>query len=410
MTSPSPRLAIPILFGVVFIDLIGFGILVPLVPFYVQRMGVGPELITLVIALQPLSQSLVTPLWGALSDRIGRRPVLLVSMLGHAGAYVLLAFADSLEMLILSRILSGITSANIATAYAYIADITPPEERAGALGKISAAFGLGFAVGPGLGGLLAGGTSMTDANFVLPAVTAAGFSLLAFLAILIFLKESLPSSKRSKKREAGQPGTLRSLARVAGRPVITVMLMLCVLVITCMSIRESIYSLWLFGRFAFNAQQIGLLMAYAGALVFLIQMFGIGRLAKRFGELNLIKTALVCLTCSWLSLVIAEDIPGLLLAMTFGAFGTAFFQTNMQALMSMRAGPSERGAVLGVYQSSASAARFVGQASSGTLFAQLGQNAPFLVGAAAMLPALLLAWWAGRRIAAEPRPTSLKPG
>ncbi len=404
MTAPNPRIAIPILFAVVFIDLIGFGILVPLVPFYVQRLGVGPELITLVIALQPLSQSLVTPLWGALSDRVGRRPVLLASMFGHACAYALLAFADTLGLLILSRVLSGVTSANIGTAYAYIADITPPSERAGGLGKISAAFGLGFAVGPGIGGLLAGGDSMAEANFVLPAITAAGFSLLAFVAILVFLKESLPPDKRSVRRRAGEPGTLRNLARVAKRPIITVMLMLCVLVITAMSVRESIYSLWLNARLELNARQIGLVVAYAGGMVFLIQMFGIGRLAKRFGELNLVKTALVCLATSWLLLVASDGIPGILVAMTFGAFGTAFFQTNMQAMMSLRAGPTERGAVLGVYQSSSSAARFVGQASSGTLFGQIGQNAPFLIGAAAMLPAMALAWWAGRRMQAERRP------
>jgi predicted MFS family arabinose efflux permease len=133
-------------------------------------------------------------------------------------------------------------------------------------------------------------------------------------------------------------------------------------------------------------------------------MFGIGRLAKRFGELNLVKTALVCLATSWLLLVASDGIPGILVAMTFGAFGTAFFQTNMQAMMSLRAGPTERGAVLGVYQSSSSAARFVGQASSGTLFGQIGQNAPFVIGAAAMLPAMALAWWAGRRMQAERRP------
>ena len=402
MTPTPPRFAIPILFAVVFIDLIGFGILVPLVPFYVQRLGVGPELITLIIALQPLTQSLVTPFWGTMSDRWGRRPVLLMSMLGHAGAYVLLAFADSIGLLILSRILSGATSANIATAYAYIADITPPEERAGALGKISAAFGLGFAVGPGLGGLLAGGTSMTDANFVRPALSAAGFSLLAFLAILVFLKETLPAEARRLHRESEQPGILRNIGRVASRRAITLMLLLCILVITCMSIRESIFSLWLNARLMLNAREIGLVLAYAGGLVFLIQMFGIGRLAKRFGELNLVKTAIGCLAAGWVLLVLATDIAGVLLAMTFGAMGTAFFQTNMQALMSLRAGPGERGAVLGVYQSSSSAARFVGQASSGTLFGQLGLNAPFLIGAAAMLPAMALAWRAGRRIAREP--------
>ena len=171
--GPKPRFAVPILFAVVFIDLVGFGILAPLVPFYVERLGARPELITLIIAAHPLAQSLAMPLWGTLSDRRGRRPVLLASMLGHGAAYLLLGFADSLWLLLLARILSGATSANLSTAYAYIADVTTPEERAGAMGRVSSAFGLGFAIGPALGGLLAGGTTMDDANLLRPAIAAA---------------------------------------------------------------------------------------------------------------------------------------------------------------------------------------------------------------------------------------------
>ena len=188
--GPKPRFAVPILFAVVFIDLVGFGILAPLVPFYVERLGARPELITLIIAAHPLAQSLAMPLWGTLSDRRGRRPVLLASMFGHGAAYLLLGFADSLWLLLLARILSGATSANLSTAYAYIADVTTPEERAGAMGRVSSAFGLGFAIGPALGGLLAGGTTMDDANLLRPAIAAALFSFSAFLAIFAFLPET----------------------------------------------------------------------------------------------------------------------------------------------------------------------------------------------------------------------------
>lgn len=391
---------IPILFAVVFIDLVGFGLLAPLVPFYGERLGAGPELITLIIAAHPLSQSLATPVWGALSDRHGRRPVLLASMFGHALAYVAIGFAPSLGWLAVARVLSGVTSANLATAYAYIGDVTSPAERAGAMGRISAAFGLGFAVGPAIGGLLAGGDTMAEANLLRPALGAAAFSFAAFLAILAFLPESRPPGARTEGRRAG---SLRSdFRRVAARPVVRLMLILATIVLVCMAVRESIFPLWANRAHGLGARTLGSLFAWTGGLIFVVQFFALGRLVKRFGELTLVRAALICLLAGWLGLVLAPDLPTLLAAMTVSAFGTAFFQTCMQSLLSRRAGPAERGVVLGVYQSSSAMARFVGQAGAGTLYGQAGASAPFLLGSAAMVPALLLSRAIGRRLEALP--------
>ncbi|MEO8225282.1 MAG: MFS transporter, partial [Gammaproteobacteria bacterium] len=388
---------------VVFIDLVGFGILAPLTPFYVERLGAGPELITLIIAAHPLAQSLAMPLWGSLSDRRGRRPVLLASMLGHAAAYVLLAYAGSIWLLLLARILSGATSANLSTAYAYISDVTSPEERAGAMGRVSSAFGLGFAFGPALGGLLAGGTTMADANLVRPAIAAALFSFGAFLAIFAFLPETRQLAPASAPRAAGT-SLLGEFGRIAGRPVITQMLLMAVTVLVFMSVRESIFSLWANHEHGLNARTLGGMLAWTGGLIALVQFFGIGWLARRFGELNLVKSAIICLMTGWIGLTLAHSIPTILLAMTIGSFGTAFFQTSMQSLLSKRAGSAERGAVLGVYQSSSAMARFVGQAGAGTLYGQLGANAPFLIGSAVMLPAFAMATRIGRRLALSPVP------
>ncbi len=400
--GPKPRFAVPILFAVVFIDLVGFGILAPLTPFYVERLGARPELITLIIAAHPLAQSLAMPLWGALSDRRGRRPVLLASMFGHGAAYLLLGWADSLWLLLLARILSGATSANLSTAYAYIADITTPEERAGAMGRVSSAFGLGFAIGPALGGLLAGGTTMDDANLVRPAVAAALFSFSAFLAIFVFLPETRHLAPASRPRAEGT-GFLRELGRIAGRPVISRMLVMATVVLIFMSVRESIFPLWANHEHGLNARTLGGMLAWTGGLIALVQFFGIGWLAQRFGELNLVKGAIVCLMLGWLGLTLAWSLPSLLLAMSVGSLGTAFFQTSMQSLLSKRAGIEERGAVLGVYQSSSAMARFVGQAGAGTLYGQLGANAPFLLGSLAMLPAFAMAMQVGRRLKADSR-------
>jgi MFS family permease len=403
-TSGSrPRFAVPILFAVVFIDLVGFGILAPLIPFYVERLGARPELITLVIAAHPLAQSLAMPLWGSLSDRRGRRPVLLASMFGHGAAYLLLAIADSLWLLLLARLLSGATSANLSTAYAYIADVTSPEERAGAMGRVSSAFGLGFTVGPALGGLLAGGATMADANLVRPAVTAALFSFSAFVAIYAFLPETRHLAPASAPRSADE-SFFAEISRIARRPLISRMLVMATVVLIFMSVRESIFPLWANHEHHVNARTLGAMLAWTGGLIALVQFFGIGWLARRYGELNLVKGAILCLMAGWLGLTLAWSLPSLLLAMTIGSFGTAFFQTSMQSLLSKRAGTAERGAVLGVYQSSSALARFVGQAGAGTIYGQLGANAPFVLGSIAMAPAFAVAVQVGRRLKATPLP------
>jgi MFS family permease len=394
---PAPRFAFPTLFAVVFIDLVGFGIVIPLVPFFAERLGARPELITLIIALHALCQAGCMPLWGALSDRRGRRPVLLLSMIGHAGSYLMMGFADSLWLLALARILSGATSANLSTAYAYIADITTADERAGAMGRISAAFGLGFAVGPAIGGLLAGGTTMADANLLRPAFAAALASASAAIAIYFFLPETRDRAAREEAR--GEHRSLPAdLKRVTRRPVLTMMLMLALMVVTFMAVRESIFPLWAHYRLGFNAREIGIALGYTGALISSVQFLGMGRLSERYGELRLVKAAVALFAAAWVGLTLSQGLPTCLLALTAQSFGVAFFQTSMQSLISKRAGPSERGLVLGVYQSSSALARFMGQACAGTLYGQIGMNAPFLIGAGFMAPALWLAVRIGRRL------------
>lgn len=400
--NPVSRFASPTLFAVVFVDLVGFGIVIPLVPFYAERLGARPELITLIIALHALFQAAAMPFWGALSDKVGRRPVLLVSMLGHAGSYLLMGFADTLWLLALARILSGITAANLSTAYAYITDITAPDERAAAMGKISAAFGMGFAIGPAIGGLLAGGTTMEDANLMRPAVAAALFSLASAGAIFMFLPETGDRESRALLQRERR-GFLTDFGRIAGRPVVTMMLVLALLVVTFMAVRESIFPLWAHYRLGFNARELGITLGYTGMLISTIQFVAIGRLSERFGELGLIKAAVGLFATAWIGLSLSGSMAACLVALTAQSLGTAFFQTCMQSLISKRAGQSERGLVLGVYQSSSALARFMGQASAGTLYGQIGMNAPFLIGAAFMVPAMWLAIRIGRRLDEAPQ-------
>lgn len=373
-----------VLFGVVFIDLVGFGILIPLIPFYAERLGASPALITLIVASHSLAQFLFAPLWGRLSDRVGRRPVLAASMLGHAAAYLLLASAGTLWIMLLSRTLSGATSANLSTAFAYASDISAPEDRAATLGKISAAFGLGFATGPMLGGFLAGGGDIASANLTRPAVAAALVSFVSFLTILAFLPESrVPSSSQTAKaRESVLAPLVDGAIRAA--------LALVVVVVLCMAMRESILALWANHQLRLSATQLGVVFAYNGALIAVLQFFFIGTLARRYGELRLLQTAIVLLAISWLLLTQARGLEGLLFAMTLSSLGTGLFQTTIATVFSRIAPEDKRGATMGLYQSSNSIARFTGQAGAGSLYGGIGVNVPFLIGAVAMLPAFAL--------------------
>src|SRR5436853_4148390 len=185
--------SMPILFLIVFVDLVGFGLIIPLLPFYAERFGASPQVVTILLAIFSLMSMISAPLWGRISDRIGRRPVLMASMLAAAFAYLWLGFATELWMLFAARAFAGLCSGNIAAAQAYIADVTPPERRARGMGMIGAAFGLGFIVGPVLGGLVAG-NDLKTADLQTPGLIAAALSAVALLGVVFLLRESLSAT------------------------------------------------------------------------------------------------------------------------------------------------------------------------------------------------------------------------
>lgn len=392
LAGPSDlRRRLAVLWLVVFVDLLGFGILIPLIPFYGVRLGLSPEWVTLVISLHSLLQFIGAPVLGRLSDRHGRRAVLALSMAGHALAYGMLAFADTVWLLVLSRLLSGFTSGNLAAAYAYVSDVTPTERRAAGLARISSAFALGFALGPLLGGLLAGTGDPDTASFAAPAFAAAGMSLLSLLGIALFLPEShrphAHAHAAGHARAAVAPTRRTHLLRDA---TLRWMVILSLGVLTFAAMRESLMSLWLHDELSFDTHTIGMVFTVNGLIVALTQFSAMGRLAQRFGEMTTLRIGILCYGLSWAGLVLAGSLPTVVLATATGAIGTALFGTSLQSLVSQRAAPQARGAVMGLYQSSASLARFGGAAFSGTLYGQLGHHVPFTLGAIAMLPALAI--------------------
>src|SRR5262249_23537260 len=308
-----------VIFLTVFVDLVGFGVIVPLLPFYAEHFQASPQTVTLLMAIYSFMQFFSAPLWGGLSDRHGRKPVLLASLLGIALSYLWLAFAHSLWALFAARAFAGIMAGNIAAAQAYIADVTPPEKRAHGMGLIGAAFGLGFIFGPAIGGLL-GGANPAHPNFAAPALTASGLSLLAFAFAAVFLQESRnPAALATHER---RPLSRFAVLGTAMRdPELRVMVLLLFLVTFVFAGMESTFALWSERNFGWGPRQNGYVFAYTGILAALIQGGLMRRLARRFGESHLVVQGAVALGLGLLAIPFVHSLVPLLVAMALLAYG-----------------------------------------------------------------------------------------
>ncbi len=373
------RTKIGIIFLIVFIDLVGFGIVIPILPLYAEEYGPSPVIFGLLMASFSIMQFIFAPILGRLSDRIGRRPVLLVSLIGSAVGYVLFGIAGSIAMLFASRIIDGISGGNISTAQAVIADITAPEDRAKGMGLIGAAFGLGFILGPAIGALL-----VTVAPW-LPGIAAATASMIAFLLVLTKLPETLdPNAKSEARRHALD---LRSLARSLSHPLIGLCMMLVFCTIFAFANFETTFAQFAKLRFGFSISTIAWLFVYAGVLGAVVQGGLVGRLSRRFGEARLIVTGTFL---SFVALGFLPYAPGrgpLLVVLAVLALGQGIAHPSLSALTSKLAGPDEVGGVMGVYQGVSSLARIIAPFWAEVAYGTLGFAWPFRTGSVFMLAA-----------------------
>jgi DHA1 family tetracycline resistance protein-like MFS transporter len=380
--------AMAILFLIVFIDLVGFGVVIPLLPFYGLHFGAGAAEVTWMMACYSLAQLFASPLLGRLSDRFGRRPVLLLSLCASIASYLWLGFADALWMLFAARLLAGLGAGNIAAAQAYISDVTTPATRAKGMGLIGAAFGLGFTVGPALGGLVAG-ANPGAAALARPAFLAAGLSAVAFLIALARLKESLPAEAR--RAAAAQPGRWQVARDVMTRPLLRRLLVLIFVTITAFAAMETTFALWAHSAYGWGPRAVGYNFLYIGLLLVAVQGGLIGRLAKRFGETRLVQAGAAMIALGLVFLPFATALWRLLAADALLALGMGLLQPSMTSLISQQADIDERGGVLGVSQSASSLARIIGPAAAGPLFEAWGRDAPYYAGAVIMALVLALA-------------------
>jgi MFS transporter, DHA1 family, tetracycline resistance protein len=404
MSSPTERArerVLLVVFLTVFLDLIGFGIVIPLLPLYVETMGGDAETVGILFACFSLTQLMATPWLGRLSDRYGRRRVVLLSLAGNSLAMGVFALATKLSLLPIlfaSRILAGATSGNLSTCQAAIADVTSGPDRARGMGRLGAGIGLGMVLGPFLGG------AVSSIGPWAPPLLAAVLALADLVAAAFLMPETRhlrePSTAAPPDRP---PPTLRA---TLAEPAMVKVLALYFLLFLGLTNMQVVLSLVARSRFAWTEREVGLAFGLYGLIMFVVQGALIGRLAKRFGAVNLLVASALFLAVGMATLGLAPHSAVLLLGQNLAAVGMGLAGPLLSTLASELAPDGQQGAVLGFAQSAGGLGRTVGPLWSGMLYARVGSSAPFF---AAALTSLISATVGLRlRAAAAASPTSTR--
>lgn len=383
-----------VLWLVVFISLTGFGITTIPFPLVAEAKGASDFWKTFGGAgVFSLFQLLSTPLWGRCSDAYGRKPILILSSAGMALSFAWLAFATSLESMLLARAFGGVTSGNLAAAFAYTADVTEPEDRAKGLGIVASAFGVGFAVGPPLGGFL--GTIDPVPSLFWPALVSAGLSMIAFIGTVWWLPESLPANMRKpfgQKTESVDTEPRESFwVALQSRPIIAGLMAASLLVAVAGAAMQSVFQFWGRDLFDYSLRDVGFhFMAFA--LLSAVGQAGlVGPFAKRFGEKPVAVGSIVGITLGLLLFSFAMNDAMVWVAIAIFGLANGLFLPTISSLVSFESDPRSRGTMMGIFNASSSAGRILGPAISGPIYFKLGPAAPFLFCAAAtILGAILL--------------------
>ena len=391
MTGAGPkdaigeRRALIVLLTVIFLNIAGFGLVIPLLPFFGQAFHAPAWQITLLFSAFSFGQFLGEPVWGRLSDRVGRKPVLLFTISVAAVMYVGLAFSPNVWIAFAVRFASGFFSGNISTLQGSMADITPSDQRAGRMGIMGAAFSAGFMTGPALGGLLAQ-PRLGALGFQLPLFAAAGFGLAAAVAVLLFVRETSP------KNAGHRPGTRAARLREAfGHPVISRVLIISFVVVSGFAGIEATYGLWTQARFGWGPRQIGLAFFGIGALGAFCQGWLTGRLVRRHGEARVLTAGLCFMWIGMVTQFASPVWPVAMVGFAFVCLGQSICFPNLTALISQAAPPERQGEMLGLNMSSNALARIGGPIYAGLLFSRVSPGSPVLLTALLILPALYFA-------------------
>ncbi len=386
MEAKKSQLAI--IFVTVFLYLVGFGVIIPITPILAKNFGASGFQVGLLLSVYSFMQFIFAPFWGRLSDRYGRRPILLFCLIGEFFSYIAFGLARNFEMLFVARMLAGFFGASLSTASAYISDITPPQERSKGMALIGAAFGMGFLVGPALGGGLAvWGSHISSEPHFDTSFAAYGVAVLCvinFLFGLKFLKESLTE----KAPHQAQTHRFQRLFRYLRLGLIGRLIGVFFLTSLAMSTMEATLVLFVGDRFQWTVKEVSFGFAYIGLIMIISQGFLVRRLLPKVGERKMLLMGLSFMTIALAMIAASSTIWILAIAQTFLAFGFSFTNPSTMGSISLLADPKEQGEVLGTTQGTASLGRIIGPATGGWLYQHVGQISPFLTGSVIALIAL----------------------
>lgn len=376
----------PILFGVVLIDLIGFGIVIPILPFLSPQLGADKVDIALIIVTYAACAGIFGPFWGKLSDRRGRKPVIMICLVGAALSYVMLGLATQLWMIFLARGFAGMMAGNFGVASAMMADVTSPENRAKGMGMIGAAFGLGMVLGPLLGGLLAGDSG----SFTLPCLVAGLMSVLAIIAAAVFLPESLTEERRAANKAHQKSPERESTLQVLRESGNRMFVFQYVVHNAGVSSATYMFPLWVADVLDWTAREVGIVFGIQGTIMVVMQGGALGAMVRLFGEWRLLRAAIALFLSGLLLAVFAWDMPSMIASMFISMTGATLCMPLLNTLVTHRTPASYRGRIMGTTAAASSWGRVFGPAVTGFNLAWFGYSTAWA--ACALLVTCYLAW------------------
>lgn len=393
---------------IVFLDLVGFGIIIPLGPYYASDLGATPTQVGILMAIYSFMQFVFSPMWGKMSDRIGRRPILLMSLFGSSLSYLIFAFSGTFWMLLAARALAGFFGANISTAMAYIADVTDEKNRSKGMGLIGAAFGLGFIMGPAIGGILSEvGLRLGDHPPFGIGFSALGASVICFFNFLLatrILKESLTEEKKQKiqKRES----RYLLIKNFLIQPTVGTLMIMSFISTFAFAHMESTLALFVKDYWDWGFAKASFAFAYVGVISVFTQGYLIRKLMPKYGEPPLMFVGVIFTALGMLGISLATEVWMLGAAVTLMGLGTGMFNPSNMGSISLSSSSHDQGKAFGVAQSFSALGRILGPVSGGFLYGHLGMRYPF---AAASLVFIFGFFILFRIRKSLPNSTKLKP-
>ena len=380
----------------VLIDMMGFGIVIPVLPFYALDMGATPVQVTLLIASFSAMQMAATPVWGRVSDRRGRRPLLIAGLFASAVSYLIFGLANSLLLLLVSRVAAGAAGGTISVAHAYVADTTRAEERARGMGLIGAAAGLGVMLGPAVGGFF------SQFSLGAPGYVAASLCALNGLAAIFLLPESRPAERRAA-RPSGQAATVRGWLSALGSYPLSLLLTVYFLGITSFAAMTSLLALYFERVYEIGAVEMGYMFFIAGGVTVVVRGVVLGRLVARFGEIATLRFGAVALGASFVVLPLVPSFTWALAAVPLYAIGAGTLFPALATLTSLATDADSQGSIMGGSQFVGGLGRVLGPVWAGFLFQAVAIRSPFHVAAALTVVALVLTAWIPARLQSRGR-------